>query len=329
MCSCFNCKNESTDTFIVCEICENAFCGTCANVSATEARVFSLKSRSLLFLCIECKPTMYEKVSLAKQIILYKKIIDDKEIMISDKQKIIDILEGKNKNKKETDKHAGNLKEINKENPRGSKTKSKPEITNTKIYEREQRKLMQDIIDLANPETITLDSEASISEDPLKDVNLTNVQKQTINYSNDDGFNHSHDEDDKSRWKIQRNRKNRNKISRGKPNPGTPLGKLKVIQKLSWIFLSNFDAEMESNDILECIDEKYRNLCQCERLQTRYQRVASFKLGVPFYLKRTVGSLNFWPEGTKVDRFNFPRRNIIQESEDENFQNGPEKNQHV
>lgn len=112
-------------------------------------------------------------------------------------------------------------------------------------------------------------------------------------------------------WRLaERRRKvNRARISRGVPTANSAMARLKPLERVSWIYLSNLSKGTTASDILACLDVKYIDEYICEPIKRDYEtRVASFRLGVPAHMEAQVKSLDFWVAGTFVDTYRFPRK---------------------
>lgn len=108
----------------------------------------------------------------------------------------------------------------------------------------------------------------------------------------------------------KRNGRNRNMISPAKrppPSRGTKEApqNLKIAQRYTWLFISGFEPDTQSEDVLQYIRENGHDLkCICEKMKTKKSNQrSSFKLGVP---KSIVGDINtgsFWPKGATINHF--------------------------
>lgn len=87
-------------------------------------------------------------------------------------------------------------------------------------------------------------------------------------------------------------------------------GKLNTIEKLHFLFVSRFDPEVESSDVLEYLKERKMGNYQVEKLKTKYPNYSSFKVGVPSLLINEVYSPEFWPSGTFISKFIFPKESL-------------------
>lgn len=284
MCSCKKCKAENPETAAVCEICENVFCGPCAGIKPTEARVFTLKNKVLMYLCIECKPVITEKINLAKQIVLYKKLIEDKEIMIKDKQKIIDILDNKKKN---NDNINSNIKTINKEEI-ASSSKPKTSANNTKAYEAEQRRIMQDVINLAKP---------------TADKQVLPERKNTT------------ENEEERNWTVVKNRRNSrknrviNNVIIGRDTNDEENG-IEGVEKRVWLFMSKVKLHVTKEKISKYLTSKpdmTNRKFIVEEISVKRTSSKCFKIGADYDLKDVMYQPGFWPKGIWITRFNFRR----------------------
>lgn len=74
---------------------------------------------------------------------------------------------------------------------------------------------------------------------------------------------------------------------------------------LTWLYLANICTDVTPTDVLEYIDEEFRDHCQCIRLKSKFRtpRSATFKLGVPLDIKEKILTPDFWPKGMYVDNY--------------------------
>lgn len=105
MATCTQCKTallEDSDgiTVLKCDICMQDYCATCFPLASSELRVVPLKKRVLMICCPSCKPISRqalfnaEKVRhLEEEITLLKKNLIDKDVIISSKSEIINLLQ--------------------------------------------------------------------------------------------------------------------------------------------------------------------------------------------------------------------------------------------
>lgn len=307
MCSCFKCKKESIEAAVICEICDSGFCGSCANISATEARVITLKNRVLIFLCSECRPIINEKISLAKQIILYKKLIEDKETMISDKQKIIDILE--NKNKIERNKNTIKSKGINKEIPSGSKTE--PETNNTKIYQDVQRKIMKSVIDLASPinkNPPTLLKEQNTSKQGKSQTSILNSKSPNLQTDkHQDNTDSQGFISESEKWQIIHRRKKSSKRNVGQSDVNNE--KFTGVKPKVWLYLYKVTQNVMEDDIKHYLKTKTANnsdeFIVKDLKEPGSSGFKTFMVAADFQYKETFYEPSFWPKGVYFRRFDF------------------------
>lgn len=181
-------------------------------------------------------------------------------------------------------------------------------------------------VNIANQSSMNACSSSStkLMTSAINDKNTNLNPKLNINTENE-----KEHEDKEETWKTVNYRKNyatrsqnlRNKICTGKPQNGDAMAKLKVVTRLSWIYLSGFSPETTAQEIISCLNKDYEDKYVCELITKRPNpRVVSFKLGVPTQLEKQMTALDSWPEGIIVDKYT-PRRKEI----NTNFQNGKEE----
>lgn len=84
------------------------------------------------------------------------------------------------------------------------------------------------------------------------------------------------------------------------------------LAKLSWIYLSNLDVNTTPDNIIEALDQNFKHLYKCEKLPSKFKnpRSAAFKLGVPEQFENKYLSVDFWPDGCFVGKYNPPRKAV-------------------
>lgn len=215
---------------------------------------------------------------------------------------------------------------IDLEQPKTSSQITQINVDYTKAYEIEQRKIMQDVINLAKP---VADKQQVLLE------NKNTTEQEEKNWTNDSDIqlakpNSVHTNSNENEWQQPKYRRiNKNKISVGVPEKGSAMTRLKTVERLSWIYLSNLEKDITPEDITACLDDTYADKYVCQKLTRNYPtKVASFKLGVPTHMERQVKSLDFWIAGTIVDTYRFrgKKSDTSKEQEISVKANNPEEN---
>ena len=87
-------------------------------------------------------------------------------------------------------------------------------------------------------------------------------------------------------------------------------GKLGVVEKLYFLFVSRLDPEMECCHVLEYLNERKPGKYEVEKLKTKYPNYSSFKVGIPSVLIDEIYSPDFWPSGAFISKFYFPKDSL-------------------
>lgn len=141
MMECNNCKtNGDEQPVFACDGCKVFLCKACANLTASETKVMQLKERTMQFHCKDCLNS--------NTINLLLSALNDKNIIIESKNKIIELLEkdmesGKQKEKDLKNKLAGMQVQTN-----SSKSNPRPQAENQSGA---SKKFMQNQTVLAKP----------------------------------------------------------------------------------------------------------------------------------------------------------------------------------
>nr|CAI5818493.1 unnamed protein product [Callosobruchus analis] len=120
------------------------------------------------------------------------------------------------------------------------------------------------------------------------------------------------DEDDEVFKVVARKRTTKN--ARPKPCIGSNESECapKAAQKFSAVFLSGFEASLQSTKIIEHLkDHQLDKHCVCEKMKTRKEKFySSFRLSVPQDKKDEIMPPSLWPQGIVINHFrNLQRRN--------------------
>lgn len=150
-------------------------------------------------------------------------------------------------------------------------------------------------------------------------VNILSGSGTTDNKQNESDKNH--EVNNKNDWQEVNRRRykqkrtdgqdRKNKISVGNDDTNNNFAKLKVVSRLKWIFISNISSDVTSEDVISCLDEKYKDQYICEKKILANPKIASFKLGVPEHMEQVLLSRTYWPRGTWVDKYNFPKKKTV------------------
>lgn len=104
---------------------------------------------------------------------------------------------------------------------------------------------------------------------------------------------------------------------------------MKVADRKAWIFLTQIHKDITEKQV----EDYLSNICsvKCEKLELKSsERMASFRLCVPYEVKDQIMDGKLWPRGALVNRYYFPRTNNKMSFDKkeglENFRNLPTVN---
>lgn len=200
--------------------------------------------------------------------------------------------------------------EINNELSSGSKTK--PETKNTKIYELQQRKIMQNIIDLAGP----------ISKDPpalLEHQNESEQEQKEISNNTPTAIN----SEIKSWTTVHRRKTQKKQLGQGEDKGG----KFGGITPKVWMYIYRVNPNVTKHDIADYIKrqtgENEKDIIVNElKNDMEYfdnDKYKCYMVGADFKFKDNFYIPSFWPRGVGFKRFNFKvhAKYIIKENSSE------------
>ncbi|CAH0558757.1 unnamed protein product [Brassicogethes aeneus] len=297
MSTCSKCvKTWSSKELFNCDDCRSVNCISCSGLTATELKVMELKKKTKLFRCGECTANTYTKKDvnelklkieyLEKEISMLKEQVSDKNIIISDKTKIITLQEeklGKNQFKHEIQKT--NIKKSDKETitqPHQKEDNNKKENFTETQNKTNKGNLYSTITktsyeELANAQATKTSQLININNDILLENKTTKktIKKKKINYGS-------------------------NKVDR--KFQGTP--------KKIWLFISRVNKDVSKNDIIEFLTDK-PNLRErefiVEEVQVNRTETKCFKVGADYDLLEVIYKPDFWPNGIGYSRYYFPK----------------------
>lgn len=286
-CSLCKCLLES-DSKIKCDICNLDFCLKCIPLGASEERVIPVKKRNLMVCCPTCKPMALQSLKyvnevayLHREIELLRNTIKDKDVIIEDKGKIIEMLE------KIPHAHNGeNSVNLSEEIHHQKKKKGKANITKT-LLEVETEDKVQEIINLA------MDGNDNAGRGNV----ATSAQQKIKHYV---------------RKESERSAGGR-KTGESRPIKvvGSSLAGADIVaQEKTWIFVSKFKSSYTTDDLAEYLERQFpgRNFT-CLKVDNRWGTFSSFRVAVDLDLKDSVVNASIWPKGIEVSEYFFRRRN--------------------
>lgn len=288
--ACTKCSRVETvqDPNPVCNMCQVVLCASCADISATEARVFRLQKYRLRFFCSNCEPLISGFIGQSQDRkdeepeikSLYREVIRNKDQIITDKQKIIDVLEDKIIMLME--KRPSKYSEI--------LSKNVGEPVQTQYRSEESRKQIK--ADTRSGKSLK-EKSSTEGERNTRVSGEEDVQSLTKEIGKDRG-------DD---WTVVSRRK-AGKIIHGS---GELTEKFTAIERKAWFFVGRVAGEADADDIRSYVEEKLSGRkAVCEKLLTK-STDGCFKVGVSFDDKNHLEQDTFWPKGIKVKQFRFFR----------------------
>lgn len=85
---------------------------------------------------------------------------------------------------------------------------------------------------------------------------------------------------------------------------------LTTVEKINFLFVSRLGDNMECSDVLNYLQDYKSANYEIEKLKTKHPGYSSFKIGVPISSFDIIYSPEFWPLGTFVSKFRFPKTNL-------------------
>ncbi|KAG8286232.1 hypothetical protein J6590_065136 [Homalodisca vitripennis] len=86
--------------------------------------------------------------------------------------------------------------------------------------------------------------------------------------------------------------------------------KLKVVDKLRYLFVSRIAEQVDSNSLKQYINKQVEGNFEITKLRSKRPGYSSYKVGVPISLWEKIYSPDFWPSGAFVNRFRYNRKNF-------------------
>lgn len=85
---------------------------------------------------------------------------------------------------------------------------------------------------------------------------------------------------------------------------------LGTVEKLCFLFVSRLNPNMETNSVLDYLKEFKPAEYQVEKLSTKFPTYSSFKVGIPISLYDEIYLSDFWPLGTFISKYRFPKNTL-------------------
>lgn len=301
MLSCAVCKkpDKTQEPHPTCDSCNHAVCAICAELSATEARVFTLKKRKMKFFCYSCEPKLTEilddnknKVQDSSEIrLLYQQIIKDKDVIIEDKQKIVNILEEKICLMNER------IADLNKQLKNAASPITLPRTGDRNKGKNKHRKRDERV------ETNTERAESYNTSSPGNQSGLTTDVLQTD--GDDTAVDVACEGDMDAGWKyVQRKKRDRRTIH----GTSVQVDDFAAVKRKAWFFIGRVRSEVTAEVIKSYISGKLPNEdVDCQKVETRSVSNC-FRVGVDYEQKEILESEDFWPAGIRVQQYFFRRQ---------------------
>ncbi|KAG8268333.1 hypothetical protein J6590_029039 [Homalodisca vitripennis] len=86
--------------------------------------------------------------------------------------------------------------------------------------------------------------------------------------------------------------------------------KLKVVDKLRYLFVSRIAEQVDSDSLKQYINKQVEGNFEITKLRSKRPGYSSYKVGVPISLWEKIFSPDFWPSGAFVNRFRYNRKNF-------------------
>lgn len=115
--------------------------------------------------------------------------------------------------------------------------------------------------------------------------------------------------DRKKSRRLKNSVRNKNAIIGNRVGDEVGVGRLRVVEKLSWVFISRLAPEVDKQDLVDYLKDSDISISECVKLQTKYDTYSSFKVGLSPNLTPKVLNADLWPRGTLVSEYYQPRKN--------------------
>lgn len=307
MATCNKCAKKCGDCPVKCDICPNVCCIACSELTATEQRVLPLKKRVLFYFCQVCSGRLFGmkgtggdsvqqdlKDSEGVEIQLLKNSIKDKETIISDRTKIINILEDKISLLND---RIGYLKQ-----------KTVKEIPNSEVGSAS---------DTGNSDPGKLVREVCRNNTP--DSNRNQYKKISVGEKLDqnsqvDSVTVVENPPQRQEGWTEVVRRNRNKTRKRESTAiigslienGDP--KIKVAPRKCFLYVSRLDKDTESKSLVDLLRRDFPEV-KCDPLASKYpEHYSSFKVTLDLHNFEKAMNPELWPNGAYVTRFFHPRK---------------------
>lgn len=318
---CFKCdkecvpKDDKSELFgFPCDICHKTICKNCSGIRTSEIRVLIMKERCLRHFCPECA----ECFSILPEM---KKRLTDLEGELSHLKKSVtsnlDFQTNPTKGQPCNDLYDNKLDEVL-SNITQQLEKQSEAISNKLI-------ITVDAIKDANKELVTFltmpstkknISNIQFSEDIPAGLTLPNTH--TISCSTlkvcqtnqpTSGALTSSDISGKTGRLTDSSRST--EYNRSNPLKGT-CSKPSIIsaaQERQWVYVGNLSSDCTIEMIGSHLKSNHVEVLSCEKLTSKQEHVASFKVGIPTHVQNKIFNSEIWPIGVLVKPFVFPAAN--------------------
>lgn len=320
MASCGQCSTGiEADCEVVCDVCKFEFCSVCLPLTASEVKVIQLKKRTMLICCKACKLGVQgllrkdEKINhLLEEVRLLSATIADKNELLEDKSKIINLLEKScngNTNGGPTSLHMESHSKPDKTDCATIPKKAvsakavSAAIENAKAVSTIQRLIYLD------DQTVNSQDGSSINKN---NGNLTLSNQEAVE-NNNEGF------------KMAGRRRKHNRapptISSGPQQSGRPAAHLsrrrqngvigiggdredvKVAPKKFFMHISRFAADTPTESVKGIILDKCPEV-ECKPVKSKHpEHYSSFMLTVNAENRNVAMDPKNWPAGIFINRF--------------------------
>lgn len=321
MASCGQCSTEIlADSEIICDVCKSEFCSICLPLTASEVKVIQLKKRTMLICCKTCKVGVQgllrngEKIKhLLEEVRLLSSTIADKNELLEDKSKIIQLLEKSSNN--------------------GAGASGRPTSLHLDSHSKPDKSS-----GAASSKKVAISKESlSSAIESAKTVStvqqLVHLENQTVNSQNGSSIiqgNENANEIEDEGFKVVRRRRNRNRPSPSIPDgpqqsgrPGANSSRrgqngvigtggarddVRVAPKKSFLHVSRFSPDTPSESVKRIILDVCPEV-ECEAVKSKHpEHYSSFKLTVNSENRATAMDPKNWPAGIYINRFFLPGR---------------------
>lgn len=331
MAECFKCngictqKEDKNALFgFPCDLCQRVVCKNCTGLMASEIRVVPSQSRTLFYICPDCKNSFTEIPKLAKRITSLESEVKTWKQKFSNEKKLWETEVGKIKASFEKEmlqctsngpsSHVAVVTNTDADNQGGLRDLFRDELKNGLKTQTDliasQLYNVVDCIKDANKDLVrflteknALISHSAPSVTPPVDPGLAvRAISEALSIGNVNTTMTKNNKQSEEHNSIVNRTQN---IIRGTNKNNTILT---AAPKQSWFYVGNLDVQSTVEQLIDHLKVNSIPVLTCEKLSSRNRHAvaASFKVSIEPELKTAILNSDIWPENVSIKPFIFP-----------------------